>query len=266
MRDCCNPPRRKLRQLIVASRLVLAFLLALAPMARAEDPAFRIPPVKSSFTVENQSIEISASGLASRIGPDLFQLKLDADLGSLQENITALLRPQVDRSNRCGERISLERATLAPMAPSSLLTAYVHYEKWACAKAFGKEVAKRLVGGNGVIPVKLTPAVDQNTVRLNPEVGEIQADGSLGEMLRSGSFGADLRDKISEKLVSTIQKSTNLGTTLPPGLESVATLRSVRFAGNEGRLSLAIQGELRIQTEKIRALLDQMKSETTHTH
>jgi hypothetical protein len=266
MRDFCNPPRLNPRHPSVASRLVLAFLLTLISRAGAEDLTFRIPPVTSSFTVENQSIEITASGLVSRIGPDLFQLKLDADLGSLQENITALLRPQVDRSNRCGERISLERASLAPMAAASLLTAYVHYEKWACAKAFGKEIVKKLVAGNGVIPVKLTPAIDGNTVRLDPEVGEIQADGSLGEMLRSGSFGADLRDKISAKLVSTIQKSANPGTTLPPGLESVATLRSVRFAGNEGRLVLALEGEIRIRTEKIRTLLDQMKSETTHAH
>jgi hypothetical protein len=266
MRDSCNPAPMKPRQPRVASRLVFALLPALVIGAGAEDLTFRIPPVKSSFTVENQSIEISASGFVSRSGPDLFQLKLDADLGSLQENITALLRPQVDRSNRCGERISLERATLAPMAPASLLTAYVHYEKWACAKAFGKEIAKKLVGGNGVIPVKLTPAVDGNMVRLDPEVGEIQADGSLGEALRSGSFGADLRDKISAKLVSTIQKSTNLGTTLPPGLESVATIRSARFAGNGERLSLALEGEIRIQTEKIRALLQEMKSETSHAH
>ncbi len=252
MRDSCNPPATNPRQLKVATRLFLAVLLTLVTRAGAEDLTFRIPPVTSSFTVENQSIEISASGFVSRSGPDLFQLKLNADLGSLQENITAVLRPQVDRSNRCGERISLERATLAPAAPSSLLTAYVHYEKWACAKAFGKEISKKLVAGNGVIPVKLTPAVEGNTVHLDPEVGEIQADGSLGEALRSGAFGAELRDKIGAKLVSTIQKGTNLGATLPPGLESVATIQSARFGGNEGPLSLVLEGEIRIQTEKIR--------------
>ncbi len=57
-------------------------------------------------------------------------------------------------------------------------------------KALGKEIAKRVVGGNGTIPVKLTPAFERNTegnteVKLEPEVGTIEADGSLGEMLRS---------------------------------------------------------------------------------
>jgi hypothetical protein len=239
----------------------------MSPAAWAEDDTLRIPPVKSSFTVENRSIEISASGVVSEVGPDRFQLKLDADLGSLQENITAILRPQVDRSNRCGERISLERATLAPAPPASLLTVYVHYEKWACAKAFGREIAKKLVAGNGVVPVKLTPAIDAaNTVRLDPEVGDIQADGSLGEALRSGSFGPELRDKIGAKLASTIQKGANLGTTLPPGLESVATLTGVRFTERDGRLSLALEGELRIPAGKLRPLLKQMRSEAPHAH
>jgi hypothetical protein len=216
--------------------------------------------------VEGQAIEVTASGSVSRIAPDVFRLNLNASLASLQENITAILRPQVDRSNRCGERISLERATLVPIAPASLLTAYVHYEKWACAKAFGKEIAKKLIAGNGVIPVKLTPAVEGNNVRLDPEVGEIQADGSLGEALRSGSLGAELREKISAKLVSTIQKATNLGTTLPPGLESVATVRSVRFAGDDSHLSLSLEGEVHIPAEKLRPIIEQMKSEAAHTH
>jgi hypothetical protein len=216
--------------------------------------------------VEGQAIEVTASGSVSRIAPDVFRLNLNAGLASLQENITAILRPEVDRSNRCGERISLDRATLAPIAPASLLTAYVHYEKWACAKAFGKEIVKKLIAGNGVIPVKLTPAVDGNNVRLDPEVGEIQADGSLGEALRSGSLGAELREKISAKLVSTIQKATNLGTTLPPGLESVATVRSVRFAGDADRLSFTLEAELGISLEKLRPIIERMKSEAAHTH
>jgi hypothetical protein len=222
--------------------------------------------VRTSFTVENQSIEIIASGVVSRVAPDVFHLKLNAGLAGLQDNIAAILRPQVDRSNRCGERVSLERATLIPTPPSSVLTAYVHYEKWACAKAFGREIAKKLVAGNGVVPVKLTPVAQGNAVHLNAEVGEIQADGSLGELLRSGALGAELRDKMEAKLVATIQKATNLGSTLPPGVESVAAIKGVRFGAEEGRLSLALEGELHIAGEKLRLLIEQMKSEAAHTH
>ena len=101
--------------------------------------------VRTSFTIENRPVAISASGVLSRVSNDVFQLRLAADLGGLQDNITDLLRPLVDKSNKCGERVSLQRATLVPAAPASLLTVYVHYEKWACAKAFGKEIVKRLV-------------------------------------------------------------------------------------------------------------------------
>jgi hypothetical protein len=54
----------------------------------------------------------------------------------------------------------------------------------------GKERPNKPIGGNGVIEVKLTPTVDQGTtVRLVPVVGRIEADGALGELLRSGSLG-----------------------------------------------------------------------------
>jgi hypothetical protein len=34
----------------------------------------------------------------------------------------------------------------------------VHYERYACVKALGKEIVKRLVGGNGVVELNLTPS------------------------------------------------------------------------------------------------------------
>src|ERR1019366_5151970 len=143
-----------------------------------------------------------------------------------------LLQAQLNRSDRCGERLSIERATLVPMPPASLLTAYVHYERWACVKVLGKEAAKRLVGGNGVIPVKLTPAIEEdNQVKLVPEVGKIEADGSLGEVLQSPSIGDKLRDKISGSILSAMQKGIDLTATLPLGVERVASIRSVQFAG-----------------------------------
>src|SRR5580692_7956128 len=119
--------------------LVLALLFALPLGLAADDGILRIPAVKTSFTIENRPVEISASGVLSRVSSDVFELRLTAGLGGLQDNITDLLRPQVDKSNKCGERVSLQRAMLVPAVPSSLLTVYVHYEKWGCAKAFGKE-------------------------------------------------------------------------------------------------------------------------------
>ena len=70
------------------------------------------------------------------------------------------------------------------------MVSQLHYERWKCIRMLGKERPNKPIGGNGVIEVKLTPTVDQGTtVRLVPVVGRIEADGALGELLRSGSLG-----------------------------------------------------------------------------
>ena len=150
---------------VMASRLVLAFFLLAFALCPQEQP-IRIGPLRAAVTVEGQSIEVVTYGVVSPVSSGVFRLDLTADLSSLQQNITEILRPQIDRSNRCGERMSLQKATLDAAAPAAILTADVHYEKWGCAKAFGKEIAKKLVAGNGSVPVKLTPVVEENNVRL----------------------------------------------------------------------------------------------------
>lgn len=171
-----------------------------------------------------------------------------------------MLRSQLDRSDPCGERIAVQHATLTPAAPASLLITQLHYERWACAKAFGKQIVKKLVAGNGVVPVKLTPAVENNSVRLIPEIGTIEADGSLGELLRSPSMGEMLREKISKALVSAIQKGTNLSATLPPAVQNFATVESAQFQdGGSGRLALTLGGEVRVSEEQIQLLVRHLK-------
>jgi hypothetical protein len=143
-----------------------------------------------------------------------------------------------------------------------LLTASVHYEKWGCAKAFGKEIVKKLIGGNGVIRMRLTPMLENSeTVQLRAEVLSIDADGQLGEALRSGSFGAALQEKIRKTIVSAIEKSTKLTESLPPAVRSVVALRSVQFLdGGEGALWLSLAGEAQITADQASDLADQMKA------
>jgi hypothetical protein len=175
------------------------------------------------------------------------------DLGNFQENLTPVLAAQLNRSDRCGERLSVERATVAPAAPSAVLTAYVHYERYACAKAFGKEIVKRLTGGNGVVEVNLTPSVAENSIALAAEARKIDADGSLGELLRSGSLGDSIRAKIAASIESAIRKSANLKSALPAEMENVAAIQTVQFADRgAGRLWLAISGEVRLSAEQMR--------------
>src|SRR6202000_3419780 len=114
--------------------------------------------------------------------------------------------------DRCGERIQIQQATLTPAPPAALATVQLHYERFACVKAFGKQQAKRIVAANAITPIRLTPVTqkDNTQLRLNPEVGAIQADGSLGELLRSGTLGEMIREKIRDSILNAMQKGANL--------------------------------------------------------
>jgi hypothetical protein len=253
--------------------LAAAWLAVVSRSSVAQDLA--LPPVKTVLQIENQPIPVTVTGVVSPTvskaagGADrgVFRLSLNVDLTGLQEHITGLLRSQLNQSNRCGERLSIEQASLAPSAPAALLTANVHFEKWACAKAFGKELAKKLIGGNAVIQVRLAPAVEERrSVKLESSVVSIQADGTLGDALRSGSLGDSLREKIRSSLQSSLQKAVNLEAALPPALASVAAIQSVQFrdAGG-GRLASDFRGEVQISGDQMHALLDQLKARRTGT-
>jgi len=58
----------------------------------------------------------------------------------------------------------------------------------------------------------------------------IEREGSLGEVLRSPSIGDKVRDKVGSSILSAIKKGTNMGTTLPPGVESIVSIRRMQFA------------------------------------
>lgn len=202
--------------------LALTLIVGVSPARASEQNlTFKIPPVKIPLNFKDQHITVAASALITLVAKDhglnILDLELTADLSELQQNMTEVLGSELDRDDRCSDRIAIENATLGPLDPASVAIVQLHYERWACAKVFGKQEAKRLIGGNAVIQVKLTPAVEDNhrELRLIPEVGPIEADGSLGELLRSGTIGEMLRDKIRSAILPAMQKGTNLSATLP---------------------------------------------------
>jgi hypothetical protein len=241
-------------------RLLLGVLFATGCLAQAQTgvPTLKIPPVKASIDLEKQPVEITLWGSVSPAASGAFALALTVDLGDFQGHLTHVLAAQLNRSDRCGDRLSVERAVIAPSAPSGVLTANVNFERFDCVKAFGKQMAKRLVGGHGVIEVNLTPSVEENDIALAAEVRKVGADGSLGDVLRSGSFGDSLRQKIAASMESAIQKSANLKSTLPAALEKAVTIETVQFAdGGSGRLWLTIGGEVRLTAEQLRGAMGQ---------
>lgn len=194
-------------------------------------------------------------------GNQALRLELNADLSDLQRQITPILQAQLKQENRCGERISVERAELGPAAPSATLHADIHFEKWGCAKAFGKEIVKKLVAGNGVVEARLTPEIaDASTVRFRVEVTSVTADGELGEILRSGSFGDALQEKIRKTVAEDVEKSARLSEGLPHAAREVVSLNSAKFIdGGDGRLDLSAGAEANLGPEQARALLDALK-------
>jgi hypothetical protein len=231
--------------------------LALTCVAQAQT-GIQIPPIKTTVTIENQPVQIAISGTASAINSGLTALALTVDLGDLQEHLTPVLSATVNRNDRCGERLSVERASLAPDAPASILTANVNYERYACVKALGKQIIKKVLGGHGVIEVSLTPSVADNNISLDAQVRKIDADGSLGEVLRSGDVGDSIREEISDSIESAIQKVTDLKAALPAAIEDAAVIKSVQFAdGGAGRLWLKLTAEVRLPAEQLRRAVGQ---------
>lgn len=234
--------------------------------ASDQNLTFKIPPVKIPLKIKDQQVAITASALltvrAKERGVNILHLELTADLADLQQNMTGLLSAALDKDDRCGDRIAIQNATLTPVDPASQVVVQLHYERWACAKVFGKQENKKVVGGNAVMQMKLTPAVENNNteLRLVPEVGSIEADGSLGELLRSGNLGEMLRDKIRTAVLSAMQKGTNLSATLPPAIQGYATIQNAQFKdGGSGRLIVVLDGEVRATNEQMQALSKQVK-------
>jgi hypothetical protein len=241
----------------------LLFLLAVGlpdpRLACAQELALHLPDVKTSISFGNQPIAIVAAAVITGHPNSLqntFRLLVTADMADLQGHMTDLLKAQLDSQDRCGDRLSVVSATLAPANPAGALTANVHYERWVCVKMLGKEVNKKLLGGDGVVPVNLTPSIEGGTVKLTAEVGTIEAKGALGEVLRSAPVRDRLRDKIGSSVEAALQGGTDLKTVLPPGIDRVASAVSARFTdGGSGRLVFELVAEIRMSAAEIRAMI-----------
>jgi hypothetical protein len=240
-----------------AMRVPIGMLFAVMCLAQAQT-TLKIPPVKTTVKLDQQPVDIAIWGTVSPMPSGTFAVALTADLGDLQEHLTPVLSSQLNRSDRCADRLSVERAVIAPAAPSGLLTANVNFERFACVKAFGKQIAKRLVGGHAVIEVNLTPSVEENDIAIDAEVRKIDADGSLGEVLRSDSVGDSLREKIAASFQSAVQKLTDLKSRLPAEIGNAVSIESVQFSdGGAGRLWLTIAGEARLSADQLRRAVGQ---------
>lgn len=233
--------------------------------------AFSLPAQTNSMTIAGQPISVAASGAVTRTssenGHNIFSLKIVADLSDLQQNITAILRSQLNRDSRCGERLEIQDATLIPQAPSTVIMTHLHFERWICPAGSSQQNAVELAAGDGEIEIKLTPSVDQtsgqrSTLTLASAITRVEANGLLRDLLRSGDLGVTLRDQIAASLLTALQKAVDLKATLPPPANESATVQKAQFddAGAD-QLNLIIDGQLQFSDEQTKQFAAQLKQQ-----
>ena len=220
--------------------MLTALIAASFPVVFAQNLNFKIPAVKIPLTIKDQTVNIVASGQLTQLSKghddNLFNLELRADLSDLQQNMTALLSSALDKDAQCGDRIAIQSATLMPAAPAAIATVQMHYERWICAKIFGKQQVKKLVGGNATIPLTLTPSIDETNTELR------------------------LRDKMQAAIQNAMQKAANLTATLPPVAQPYATIQSATFQDTGGgNMALVLDGRVHITKEQVQQLSKQLK-------
>jgi hypothetical protein len=233
-------------------------------LANGQDLAFNLPSASHPVSIARQTIAVPVSGELTQIsaqgGQRTFKLEMTANLTDLQQNITELLRSQLDTSDNCGQRIAIQQATLAPSTPAGLLVVKLHFERWTCSQMFGKQTSNELAEGDGTVEIKLTASVEKpGTLKITAAFGRIDATGMMGEALRSGSLGENLRNTVSQSVLTAAQTGSDFRTTLPPAVQNSAVLQSARFQDTGvGTLTVLLDGQLEISNEQADALASQL--------
>ena len=235
-------------------------------LATGEDLAFILPQVKRSVGIQNLTIPVTVSGVLSQSaaqgGRRTFRLELIADLTELQQSITDVLRSQIDSSETCGQRVSIQQARLTPAAPASLLVVRLHFERWMCLRASGQPTSTELAESDGTVEIKLTVAIEkekQNTLVVKAAFGRVDATGMLSDVLHSGALGEDLQNKVAQSVLSAARVGTDFKVALPPAVQNSATLQSAKFRDlGVGGLSVVLEGQVEISNEQANQLASQL--------
>lgn len=243
-------------------QLALGEEMSIVSGAVTPEVSFTIPPASSSAIVEEQNVSFTTSGTISmgelQASQREFAFELTTDLSDLQHSIGDLVRAALNRSEECGEQLSIQSATLIPAPPSSSALVDLHYERWAC---FGGRNPNEMAEGNGRIEIKLTPALaEDGTLRVNPEITRIDAQGLVADLLRSG-LGESVRDKIAEMVAAAILRGSGYKTVLPPTSQGNMTFTRAQFQGSGAeRLSMLLIGKIMVPDDKIATLAAELKA------
>jgi hypothetical protein len=229
-------------------------------LASGDDLSFTFAPVKSAAHIGSQTTAITVSGMLSQTatqgGQRTFKLRMITDLLDLQQNATQLLRPEIEHGSDCGERLLLRQASIAPSTPVSVLILQLHYERWSCRGSISSEIAE----GDGTVEIKLTPTVEKpNVLKLAAAYSRINASGMMGDSLRTGDLGDDLRDRVTHSILEAMQAGADFKTNLPPAVQNSAVIQSVKFQDAiAGRLTVVLDGQMEVSNDQVNLMASQL--------
>ncbi len=233
-------------------------------LASGEDLSFDIPQVRNKVRLGNRTLTLDSTSVLSQtavLGDQRsFSVAMILDLSDLQQSITEIMNDQISETKSCVARLVVRHASLVAAAPASSLTLQLHFERWSCSPLTGMGVATELGEGEGSVEIKLTPSVEKsNVLKLTTEFKRIDASGMMGEELRSGNLGSDLREKVAQLILSAVQTGSDFKTNLPPAAQNGVSLQSARFEDTgAGGLKILVEGQIQLSNAQVDQLASQL--------
>lgn len=230
--------------------------------------SFALPNVPGDIEVYGRRfiLPVSARAKADFSGPSLATTVIvDSDLSDFQAGIPDIIRSQLNHNDDCNYILNLHTISLTPYGTSLRIYTAGHYEDWECPwmdTPFGRlDLGKhRLFEQNGDITAFVTPHTDGTSVWLNVNVGAINADGLLGNVLDTDWFGPWIRDMIVQSLPQVVQIG-RIVDVLPPALRD-ATIRILDISFYDrggGRLGLRTSASATVSQEYAASVWNQLQ-------
>jgi hypothetical protein len=268
--DSSNKVEEALANFREQQRLLGKAMYALAD-PEEEQPIFALAASTISATVGNQTIAVRTSGNLFRTPAErlssVVHVQIVANLGDLQQSITPVLQSLLAHSDPCGERVTVQQAMVSTSSPTTDVWVQLHLERWTCLGPSGTMAPVVLMEGNGAITVKITPAMQKDgSLVILTHIEAVEASGVLAEMLRSGSLGDVVRERIKDSFRIALQKGLDLNLILQPVRSDSGAIETAKFVRDSkaGTLDIALDGHLRLSAEQV-AVLDGQKSESSAT-
>jgi hypothetical protein len=231
-------------------------------LASEQDVTFTLPIVRTPVRLGRRNIQIDTAGDLTQTGVagDLrtFQLEESADLSDLQQNLAEVMSAQLASSKTCGDHLSVKRAVLMVAAPASTLELLLHFERWSCTRMPG-QVSEELGEGDGTVELQLLPTIEGNSLHFTAKFKRIDASGMMGQELRSGDAGDELREQAAKTILTATLAATDLKKTLPLALQNGAAIQTAKFQSfGTGGVELLEEGPVTLSNAQVAALAAQL--------